>query len=273
MVVLFAGLLHAIWNAVAKGLSDLRTNFALLNVGVWLFSLVCLPFVGGLRSGAWPYLVASIVVHQVYELVLMRAYGTGDFSRSYPIARGIAPLLVTAAGFALAHEHLGWLAMFGVLAIVSGVVALAGAGSSASPGDRAVHWALVTGVAIALYSVVDGYGVRASHDSLAYASWLFLLQSTCWLGVVTFRHGRSWWPTRRIALQGVAGGVVSMIAYSIVLWAQTRATLGTVSALRETGVLWAAVIGAVAFREGRLVRLVLPAMLVVLGVTLLTLPN
>lgn len=270
LFVLLAGLLHAVWNAVAKGLSDIRTNFALLNAGVFLFSVGCLPFVGTLRSGAWAYLVISIVVHQLYELVLMRAYGEGDFSRSYPIARGIAPLLVTLAGFFLAHEHLDWLTLAGVVAIVSGVSALALTGTSGRASGVAIRWALITGVAIALYTVVDGYGVRASHDSLAYASWLFLLQSACWLVAVTIRHGRTWWPTRRIALQGAAGGVISMTAYSIVLWAQTQMTLGVVSALRETGVLWAAVIGAVIFREGKIAQLALPAGLVVLGVVLLT---
>jgi multidrug transporter EmrE-like cation transporter len=105
-MVLFAGVLHAGWNAVAKGLSDTRTNFGLINIGVFVFSLAVLPFTG-LSSGhlLW-YVEASVAIHLVYEFVLMTAYDKGDFSTSYPVARGVAPLLVSFAGVALAHEHL-----------------------------------------------------------------------------------------------------------------------------------------------------------------------
>jgi len=121
----------------------------------------------------------------------------------------------------------------------------------------------------ATYTVVDGFGVRASHDALRYAVTLFALQATLWtLGVVAQRR-RAWLPSRRQTVVGLASGVLSIGGYLIVLWAQTRAPLGIVSALRETGVLWAALIGALIFHEGRLRRILLPALLVSAGVGVL----
>ena len=131
-------------------------------------------------------------------------------------------------------------------------------------------WAVATGAAIAVYTVVDGLGVRVSHDALRYGVALFAIQSTIWTAGVVARRGVRWWPERRIAARGLAAGVLSDVGYLVVLWAQQRAPLGEVSALRETGVLWAAVIGAVVFREGRLRRVAAPAAVVVAGVALLS---
>jgi drug/metabolite transporter (DMT)-like permease len=201
----------------------------------------------------------------------MGSYRRADFSQSYPIARGVAPVLVSFAGLVFANEHLSAEGLCGVLSIVVGIVALSLRRGDASTRRRGVRWALATGVAIATYTVVDGFGVRASHDALRYAAPLFALQSTLWLiGVVAVRR-RDWLPSRRQAVIGLTSGVLSIGGYVIVLWAQTRAPLGVVSALRETGVLWAALIGATIFHEGRLRRILLPAVLVSVGIGVLSL--
>lgn len=270
LAVLGAGLVHAVWNAMAKSLHDQFATFALLNLGVGLVCWVAWPFVGVPRSASVVYLVSSVACHVGYELFLMGAYRRADFSQSYPIARGIAPLLVSAAGWIFASEHIGAKGVLGIVGIVAGIIALAvhrGAGAHQLNG---VAWALATGVAIAVYTVVDGLGVRASGDALRYGMTLFALQSTVWLAGVVAQRRRDWWPDARTVLIGTSGGVLSMSGYLIVLWAQIRAPLGAVSALRETGVLWAAVIGVVVFREGTLRRVVLPAALVVAGIALLS---
>ena len=269
--VLAAGLLHAIWNAIAKNFADVRDSFALINIGVFLTCLVALPFVGIAESETFAYLAAAVVVHQLYELVLMAAYKHGDLSKSYPIARGVAPLLVSLGGFLFAGELLGALGLLGLLVIVTGIALLAGRSLIGTSSRAPVGWALATGTAIAIYTVIDGFGVRAGTSALRYAVTLFLLQSLSWTVAVTVRRGWSWRPGPLVALAGMTGGVLSMVGYFVVLWAQTKAAMGTVSALRETGVLWASVIGIVVFREGSFRRLVPPAVLVVLGVGLLSL--
>lgn len=270
LMVLVAGVLHAGWNAVAKGLSDTRTNFGLINIGVFVFSLAVLPFTGLSSVNVLWYVAASVAIHLVYEFILMTAYDKGDFSTSYPVARGVAPLLVSFAGVVLAHEHLtGW-SLTGIVVVAVGIISLSWS-NSATASVEGILWALGTGVAIALYTVIDGYGVRASGHALQYGATLFAVQSFLWVGGITVKKGFAWIPSRRVFVLGALGGVVSMVAYTIVLWAQTKTTLGVVSALRETGVLWAAIIAVVIFREGRAMRIVVPAAVVALGIGLLAL--
>ncbi len=269
-VVLGTGIVHAIWNAIAKSLQDKFASFALLNIGVALVCWVAWPFIGLPSSRAFAYLLAATLCHVSYELLLLGAYRRSDFSQSYPTARGIAPLLVSIGGLVFANEHLSVRGLLGVIGVVVGIIALtARRGAMSSLGGT--YWALACGAAIAVYSVVDGLGVRAAHSTPRYAVTLFVLQSSVWLIGVVARRPRGWWPGRRSATLGVLGGALSVIGYSAVLWAQLRAPLGVVSALRETGVLWAALIGVLVFREGRLRRIMLPAALVALGIALLSL--
>jgi len=269
LAVLAAGLIHAVWNALAKSLHDQFASFALLNASSALICMLAWPFVGLVRTAAWPYLAASVVCHVTYELFLMGSYRRADFSQSYPVARGVAPVLVSFAGLIFANEHLRAAGLTGVAAIVVGIVALSLPRGARVTTRRGVRWALATGVAIATYTVVDGFGVRASHGTLRYAVALFALQATLWtLGVVALRR-RAWLPTPSQTAIGLTSGVLSIGGYLIVLWAQTRAPLGIVSALRETGVIWAALIGALIFREGRMRRIVAPAVLVSVGIAFL----
>jgi drug/metabolite transporter (DMT)-like permease len=200
----------------------------------------------------------------------MGAYRRADFSQSYPIARGVAPLLVALASLVFAGEHLSARGLCGVVVIVVGIASLALRRDPAVGARQAFVWALATGAAIATYTVIDGLGVRASNNALRYAVTLFALQSGVWLVGVVARQPRGWWPDARRASVGLAAGVLSMVGYIAVLWAQIRAPLGVVSALRETGVLWAALIGVLIFHEGRLRRIVIPAIVVVAGIALLS---
>ena len=120
VLVLAAGLLHAVWNAVAKSIHDQATGFTLLNVGVAVPCLIALPFVGLPVRAAWPYLLASVACHLTYELFLMNAYRHGALSRSYPIARGVAPMLTTLGGLVFASERIGGLALAGIVLVVTG---------------------------------------------------------------------------------------------------------------------------------------------------------
>ena len=269
LMLLFSGVMHAGWNAMAKGLSDTRTNFALLNLGVFIFAISVLPFTGFTPGRVFWYEAASIGIHQLYQLVLMVSYTKGEFSTAYPVARGIAPLLVSFAGVALANEHLTAWSYCGVVVVALGIISLSWSSRARVATPSAIWWALGTGVAIASYTVIDGYGVRADGNALQYSATLFFCQSLMWLVAVSLRRGRTWIPPRKTLSLGALGGLISMVAYSIVLWGQTRTTLGVVSALRETGVVWAAILGVFLFKEGRVATVIVPAAFVAAGIVLL----
>jgi drug/metabolite transporter (DMT)-like permease len=270
-LVLLAGLIHAVWNAMAKGISSQVTSFALMNLGTALVSWIALPFIGLPRAAACPFVLASTACHLGYELFLMGSYQRANFSRAYPIARGVAPLLVSIGGLIFASEHVDLRGTFGIFLIVVGIVSLAYVRNSSKLDRVGIYWALATGAAIAVYTVVDGLGVRRSHDTLRYAVVLFVMQSTLWLIAVVIRRGWRWSENRSTIGIGLLAGPMSLLAYTIVLYAQTRAPLGVVSALRETGVVWAAAIGVVFFKEGKARVIMVPAIVVVAGIALLSL--
>ena len=271
LLVLLAGLIHAAWNALAKAIASQRTSFALMNLAIAVASWCALPFIGVPRAQAWPFVLASVACHVSYELFLMGSYQRANFSRAYPIARGVAPLLVSLGGLVLASERIGLKGLVGIMFIVLGVISIAYVRNSTKLDRVGVYWALATGVAIAVYTVVDGLGVRRSHDALRYAVVLFALQATLWVIAVVVRRGWNWVERPSTVTSGVVAGLMSLVAYTIVLYAQTKAPLGVVSALRETGVVWAALFGVVIFKEGRARAIMAPAMAVALGVALLSL--
>jgi drug/metabolite transporter (DMT)-like permease len=265
LLVLCAGLLHAAWNAIAKSITDQFASFTLLNLGVAVPCLIAWPLVGLPNSLALRYLVASVGCHIVYEIFLMSAYRHGALSRSYPIARGVAPFLTTIGGYVFARESLSVLALLGVGLVVVGIISLA-LHDRAATSRRAIGWALATGVAIAGYTLIDGLGVRASDHALQYTVTLFAVQGTLWILGAIPQRARVFALNARQITRGLMGGVVSLLAYGAVLFAQTRAPLGVVSALRETGVLWATAFGVVLFKERGGWRLAVAAAVVLAGI-------
>lgn len=282
LAVLFAGVLHATWNAIAKGAPDRWASFALIGVGEALVVVPVGVVLGPPDRAAWPWLAASVVVHIVYMGLLLMAYQLGDFGQVYPLARGSAPLLVAIVAAVALGERLSLAQDAGVAAVCGGLGVLAFGdgrdGASAEDGGRSRHdpravaAALLTGVAIAGYTLLDGVGVRHAGGSLHYTAWLFGIQAPLTVVIVLALRGRATLTRlpRPALLAGLAGGVISMAAYGIVLWAQTRGALASVAALRETGVIAGAVIGAVFFAERLGPRRIAAACVVAAGVVLIT---
>ncbi len=254
LAVLFAAVLHSAWNAIAKGIPDrlaASTMIALAYlVSGGLGAVVC----GIPLQDSWPYVVGSAVIQTCYLILLTTSYKHGDFSQVYPLARGLAVLLVTAIATTFLAETLSLWQLAGVAVVAGSLLSLAltGHGKKATTNRKGTAFAVLTGAAIAAYTLVDGVGVRLSGDPLAYISWLFLFQGlliplVCW-GMAADRRR---FPQRvaRYWKQGFLGGVLSMLAYGIVVWAQSLAPLALVSALRETSVLLAGLIGVVFFKE------------------------
>jgi drug/metabolite transporter (DMT)-like permease len=248
LAVLAAAVTHAAWNAIAHGIKDQTLAFALIGVGGIVVAIPLIILVGAPRPDCWPYLAASIVIHVFYNLLLMQCYRLGEFGQVYPLARGTSPLVVTILAAIFVHEHLALPQIVGVLVVSGGLAALVMAGRR--PGRAAFLAAIGTGLTIAAYTTVDGVGVRLSHSPIGYIGWLMLLES---LGVPMFalirRRDVLLKQRPRILLSGLAAGALSVLAYGLVLWAQTRGALAPIAALRETSVIFGAIIATLVFRE------------------------
>jgi len=248
LAVLAAALTHATWNAIAHGIKDQTLAFALIGVGGIVVAIPLVIFAAAPRPDCWPYLAASIVIHVFYNLLLMQCYRLGEFGQVYPLARGTSPLVVTILAAIFVHEHLALPQIAGVLVVSGGLAALVVAGRR--PSRAAFLAAIGTGLTIAAYTTVDGVGVRLSHSPIGYIGWLMLLES---LGVPMFalirRRDVLLKQRPRILLSGLAAGALSVLAYGLVLWAQTRGALAPIAALRETSVIFGAIIATLVFRE------------------------
>ena len=246
--VLFGALLHAGWNALVKSSADKALDTAVIHM---VGTFVGLPFiflVGLPPTSAWPYIGASVVIHIAYYIALTGAYRHGDLGLTYPIMRGLAPLLVALASGALIGETLPWATWLGVTGISAGVVMVGLSRGGAGSHGHAIRWALLNAAIIGAYTIVDGRGVRAAGNALQYVATLFLVNGLPYFALVMWRRRAerqaAWaylakrWPLALLGTLASAG------SYGIALWAMTQAPVAAVAALRETSVLFAALIGA-----------------------------
>jgi len=273
LAVLAAALLHAGWNALLKSASggDPLLDMASVVAGSALCGAAVAPFVGLPDAAAWKFAALSTAIHFAYYVTLAQAYRTGDLSFAYPLMRGTAPLLVTVLGIGFLAEWPAPHAAAGIALISAGIVSIALARRGRHP-PAAAAWALANAAIIALYTLVDGAGARASNHPAAYVVWLTVLEGIPFVGWVLLRRGPGALAyLRRGARRGLAGGAASLAAYGIVLWAMTRAPVAAVAALRETSVLFAALIGAVWLKEGLTLPRLAGAASVVLGIAALKL--
>jgi drug/metabolite transporter (DMT)-like permease len=255
--VLIAAVTHASWNAIAHGIRDQLLSFTLVSGGGALCGVVLAAFAPLPAAGAWPYLIGSAAIHLVYYVLLMRSFHLGDFGQMYPIARGTAPLVVTVLAAVFAAETPDARQAAGIAVASAGLlgVALWGArgartAEGGGPHGLALAAAVATGLSIAAYTVVDGLGVRASGTPLGYIAWLMILEGFAIPAYALATRRRALAAQLRpVALRGLLGGVLSVCAYGLVLWAQTRAALAPVAALRESSIIVGAAIGTLFFKE------------------------
>jgi drug/metabolite transporter (DMT)-like permease len=247
---LTAACAHAAWNSIAHGIPDKLASFTLVNAGSFLASLPLLIVAAPPDARCLPYLAASVALHVAYNGLLMLSYRLGDFSQVYPLARGTAPLVVLLLAAVFAGERPGTAQLAGVALICGGLGSLALWGRRGGCDRRAVLAAVATGLVIGGYTTLDGFGVRLSGSVLGYTGWLMAAQSVVIpIAALTHRGRRLGAALGPVWPLGLAGGLLSVIAYGLVLWAQTRGALATVAALRESSIILAAVIGGVFFHE------------------------
>jgi len=274
LAVLFAAACHAGWNALIKvGLDPLSTT-TLISLGAGLVALTLVPLVGVPAWAAWPWLIASVIVHLCYFASLIESYRTGDLGQVYPIARGSAPLMTAAATTVFIGEKLSLIGWTGILSLVAGVLLLSARGGRelAEVDRRAIGFALFTALTICAYSVVDGIGARLSANPNAYSVWLFIGIAFVMLPYAIYRDGPDVIPAmRRFWRRGLAGGALQLLSYGIAIWAMTAAPIAIVATLRETSVLFGAVIAVVVLKEPLRAARIVAACLIVCGLILIRL--
>jgi drug/metabolite transporter (DMT)-like permease len=272
VAVLAAAACHAGWNAVIKGGGDPLLTTAIVTICAGIVGLLLVPFVGLPNQEAWPWVAASVAVHAFYFGALIEAYRYGDLGQIYPIARGSAPLMTAAATTAIVGERIGVAGWGGVVLLTAGVLLISLRGDLARFNRQGVGFALLTAVTICLYTIVDGIGARVSGHPNAYTAALFIGCSVVMLAYVVVRRG-----VHALALLGpqlsvgLAGGAMQLVSYGVAIWAMTVAPIAIVAALRETSVLFGALIAVVVLKEPVSPARAFAALLIVGGLAMLRL--
>ena len=273
LLVLAAAVLHAGWNAIAHAAEDRLVGFALISTSTLVLGAV-LVVVGEPVGRHYFWLAAlSAVLHVAYLLLLMASYQVADLSRAYPLSRGTGVALVAVASVALPRSPLGIDVVVGTGLVVAGLLGITFVGPALTRTDRrGIATALGTGVAIAGYTVVDGLAVSGGAPLLGYAGWLMLLQSWVVPAYAVAKRRRALLTLgRRQVLTGLGGGAVSLVAYGLVLLAQTSGALAAVAALRELSIAIGVLLGAYVLHEGLARRRVVPALVLTAGAVVLAL--
>ncbi|MBK5518881.1 DMT family transporter [Pseudomonas sp. TH10] len=264
LLILFAALLHASWNAALRGGADRLWSMTIMCVAVAIASVAIALFLEPPAKASWFYAVLSAVLHVGYNLFLVRSYKVGDLGQTYPISRGSSPVLITLAASVFAGETVGAAVMFGILLVSGGIISLAFKGRKLAV--PSLPYALGTGCFIAAYSVTDGIGVRLSGAPMAYTVWMCALWGVLMpLVYVGMRDAKSLFTLRPGFMTAFIGGLVSLLAYGIVIYAMSAAPMGAVSALRETSVLFAVLIGYFFLGETLTIRKILACAVIAIG--------
>lgn len=270
-LVLLAAVLHATWNAVVKASGDRFLSFTAIRGTGTVLGCLAAAFVPVPVPEAWPYLLAGVAIHNCYYVVLLQAYRFGDLSHVYPLARGIAPVTVAVLAAVFAGEVPNAGAMAGIALVSLGVTSLMFAGPSMAQGGlKPVVLAVVTGLFIASYTVVDGLGIRLGQTALGYIVWLNVGEGIPFMIAASVMRRRDIGPFLKQNWPRTTGtGVLVVAAYALVLYALGQGAMAHVSALRETSVLFAVIIGWAVLREPFGRHRIAAAAVIVTGVVLL----
>jgi len=247
-IIMLGAALHSTWNAVVKGGTDKLMTTCMIASVASLIALAVVPFLALPAKESWPFIGASVILQVVYFVLVASTYRIADMSQTYPIMRGTAPLLVAVVSVLVLAEPLSASAWLGIAVISLGILSMA---AGPSTGQRkGLILALINAGVIAGYTLIDGWGVRQSGAPAAYTLWIFLLTGlplAAW-ALVTRRVEFCRYVLRNRRL-GLVGGAGTLASYGLALWAMTQAPIATVSALRETSILFGVVISAWVLKE------------------------
>jgi len=270
--VIAAAMLHAVWNALVKGGADKALSMSAVIVFQGVFGALALPFAATPDWACWPWLLAGIAIHLGYQVLLMNSYRIGDLTQVYPIARGTAPMLValisvTALGVTLSGAEVLAVALIGLGIVSLGLVRQ----RDGLRNGRAAALAFMTGCTIASYSLVDGMGARVAGTALGFYGWLAVGNGIAFVAVALAVRPRVIRDLPRAGHMLFLGGGASFTAYALVMYAFTQAPIALVTALRETSIIFALMIGVFFLRERLDLGKVVATMMTICGAALLRL--
>jgi len=244
LAVLAAAFLHAAWNAGIKTGASKQTAMMILTVSQGVIGLCVVIWLPLPAAEVWPWLIASGVVHMFYQLFLAYAYEQGDLSRVYPLARGAAPMMVMVFSLFALNDPITGMEYLGAAVLGCGIMVMAWGALVSGENRRLIPFALGSAMATAAYTVIDGLGTRVSGAPVVYVCWLLLMSAVFYVPVVVAVRGTTVLRAAPVEwMRGALGGLASVVAYGIVLWAMTQAPIAMVAALRETSILFAMLIG------------------------------
>ena len=254
LLVLLAALMHALWSVVLKLTGDAKTNITVFMAGSSILALAGIPFQSLPSLASLPFLLISVFVQVIYMMLVGIVYQKGDVSQSYPVMRGVAPLFVALFSGPILGEKLSIVAWCGVILISSGVLTLAleAVRRSDKIGPSIIPLSLLTAAFIALYTLLDGIGVRLSGAPVSYILWIFFLIGLVKVVFELFNdktrpqfltHFQRYWSI------GLVGGFLSLGSYGLALWTMTKLPVALVAALRESAIVFAVILSYFVLRE------------------------
>jgi drug/metabolite transporter (DMT)-like permease len=266
-IVLLSAAGHASWNALLKNTSDRLAMMVAIRIVGLLYGLIVLYAAGAPSTASLSWLIAAAIAMWIYQALLVQSYRIGDLSFVYPLARGLAPVLLTGFAFLLIGESISVSQMLGVICISLGIVTLSVFGRGGRP---ALIYATLIGASVAAYSLLSGAGVRLSGNLFGFSAALEIASGVGVLAYAAVARGRSCassvlaiWPT------GIGAGLLSVAGYLTFLVAAAHLPIGPVSAMRECSALFAVLIGIFAMKEPFGTSRAIGAVLVTLGIIML----
>jgi len=267
-LLLLAALIHASWNAFIKGARDPVATATMIYGTEAVLMALAVPFVGVPPQSVWPLLAVHALLHIVYKLALLQMYIHGELSQVYPVTRGVAPLLVTLLAIPFAGEVPGPYGFSGIVLICAGLLVFAlERGNLSRAGARPMLLAITAGIVMSAYTIVDGLAVRTPGAAISFVVWMFIVDGGTMFVIARIWRGRAIYPALRDRWRrGVSWGFVSTANFCVVLWALKVAEMGPVTAVRETSVVFAALIGTIFMGERFGGRRVLAATVIAAGI-------
>lgn len=270
-LMLVAAVLHASWHALIKSASNGIAALAGMGLVATVAAACVLPFVSFPRAPVWPVIAGSVCLHFGYKLALARSYRFGDLGQSFPLARGFVPLFAATLAFVFMGEMPKNSQSLGIAVVSAGLIWLAADSVRGGIDRRVFAAATVAGLTVAGYAVVDAYGTRLAGDWLSFTAWLVFVDSGSFFVLILAYQGRSLpeqlWHDR---MRTLASGILGVGSFGVFLWALSRSAVGPVAALRESSVLFAAIIGMVWYSEVRSPHRLGAAALIFTGLMIIT---
>ena len=272
IAVIFAAIIHSIWNGMIKKQDDKYIALVALVLGHVPLSIIVLFFTPIISIKSIPYIFISAIFLAGYEWCLLSAYRLEDYTKIYPIARGSAPIFIVIFSLLFFSINISKFELTGIILISLGIIILSFQNFKTIKNYSAIFYAIATGFFISCYSITDGFGGRASFSPLNYTAWLMIFNASVTFPILLIIMKKTD-AFKKVFKKGkkifFVGGALSYTAYATVVWAFTHAPVPLVAALRETSIIFALLIGSFFLKEKFTLLKIFSVLTIFFGVMLL----